>query len=686
MGFQLVKISRRHKKNIIPGILIISTLTLLLLISIPSFAEEDNQNSEMEVEELIELSLEDLTKVKVVSASKKQQVITEAPSTVRVITARQIRERGYQTLEEALSDLPGMQFRNMLGLNSYVFMRGVPSQNNLILVLVDGIQINELNSGGFYGGGQYNLANVERIEVVYGPASALYGTNAISGIINIITRDPKDSSGLRANVLYGSFNTTNDDLSYGYYNEERELGFLVSGVFKTTEKADLAGDKGDDNWTDSLENFEDDYSFDAKITYMDFTSGLIFQNKQVSVGTYRRSVGTKFRDYGTLWNIRFINGYLKHIYDKFDKGSLSSQLYYRNATVLDNSVQQIVDTILIGYQVGYFRPNDLIGLESMLNYNPYERLNLIGGIVVEYENLADGYSNTQSSSPDERPPTPPEPDMENNSLLSVYAQTQYSILETMQLTAGARFDNSSYYDEVLTPRVGVVHNKGSLTAKLLYTEAFRAPKPWDFTWETGNPDLEPEEMRSMEAVLAYNVRDNLRAEATVYKNTVTNLLTKDTGILRWINRGEVKTDGLELSLNYFFHKFTPYINYTYNDSRDENGDDIPEIANHSANIGARYAFTKKFAVNISGNYLGERINPHIIPNTSDDIVDPAFVLNSVLTYSDFHNLEFQLIGKNILDTEYYHTSNRSAPSYLVSRFRQPQRTILVRLGWRFGTG
>jgi len=66
-------------------------------------------------------------------------------------------------------------------------MRGAPSQNNLILVLIDGIQINELNSGGFYGGYQYSLQNVKQIEVVYGPSSALYGTNAISGIINIIT-------------------------------------------------------------------------------------------------------------------------------------------------------------------------------------------------------------------------------------------------------------------------------------------------------------------------------------------------------------------------------------------------------------------------------------------------------------------------------------------------------------------
>jgi len=64
-------------------------------------------------------------------------------------------ENGYFTLEEALSFLPGFQFRNIQGINSYVFQRGIPNQNNLTLVLVDGMQINELNSGGFYAGGQY---------------------------------------------------------------------------------------------------------------------------------------------------------------------------------------------------------------------------------------------------------------------------------------------------------------------------------------------------------------------------------------------------------------------------------------------------------------------------------------------------------------------------------------------------
>ena len=108
------------------------------------------------LDKLLTYDLSDLMNVEVVSASKGPERINECPATVRVITAEEIKERGYQTLEEALSGLPGFQFRDISGYNSYAFLRGLPSQNNLILVLVDGVQINELNSGGFYGGAQYN--------------------------------------------------------------------------------------------------------------------------------------------------------------------------------------------------------------------------------------------------------------------------------------------------------------------------------------------------------------------------------------------------------------------------------------------------------------------------------------------------------------------------------------------------
>jgi outer membrane cobalamin receptor len=176
-----------------------------------------------EIEKLLQLEIEDLKDITIISATKTVTNISEVPATVRIITSETIKENGFLTLEDALSILPGFQFRNIIGFNSYVFQRGIPNQNNLALLLVDGIQVNELNSGGFYSGGQFNMENVHRIEVIYGPASALYGTNAISGIINIITGEPESNRGFNLTGLYGSFNTYYGNFAYGYYNDREAV-------------------------------------------------------------------------------------------------------------------------------------------------------------------------------------------------------------------------------------------------------------------------------------------------------------------------------------------------------------------------------------------------------------------------------------------------------------------------------
>ncbi|MCK4699975.1 MAG: TonB-dependent receptor plug domain-containing protein [Bacteroidales bacterium] len=327
-------------------------LFFIILFAIPYLVLSQEPDT-IEAGDILSMSLDDMLNIEVTSASKIPQKLREVPAIVRVITAGQIKERGYFVLEEALADLPGFNFRNILGFNSYSFIRGAPNQNNLILLLIDGIQVNELNSGGFYGGGQYNLSNVDRIEVVYGPASALYGTNAVSGIINIITKKPGGKGNRHIGGSVGSFATTNLDFAYDYLNKQKNLGFRVSGMYKKSEKADLSGEKGDNNWTENMENFEDDLSFDGYFTFNKLSAGVNYLNKQSSRTTKYRSIDDEYYDRGTLWNIHFINGYAQYIYDKSENWNNQAKLYYRNTTVRDNTISHIIKAdSLPGQQVG----------------------------------------------------------------------------------------------------------------------------------------------------------------------------------------------------------------------------------------------------------------------------------------------------------------------------------------------
>jgi outer membrane receptor for ferrienterochelin and colicins len=677
----LVKLARMNIKAFLKkaNLVVLCQILCVIIVNTKLFSQESDT---LKAEDILNMSFSDLMDVKVISASKVQQQIKDVAATVQVISADQIKERGYFTLEEALSDLPGFQFRNIVGFNSYVFMRGAPSQNNLILLMIDGVQINELNSGGFYGGGQFNLSDIERIEVVYGPASALYGTNAVSGIVNIITKNPDGKNRGRISLLGGNFKTGMADISLKDKNAEKEVGYTVSGMYKTSKKADLSGAEGDNNWTNNMENYENDLSLSAKVKLRHFTAGVVYQEKKASNTTYYKSVGEKYLDRNTLWDIFFLNGFLKYARNVSDHWMLNSMLYYRNATVKPNTIDDIIkatDTTS-GNQVAYYRPNQLVGFENQFNYNPSDRLMIVGGLIGEIEQLSDGFSISISDSQDIVPPEPKTPNQLTNELFSYFAQVHYKIFDQLSLIGGLRHDFSSYYGQVATPRTGLVFNENKFSAKLLYNEAFRAPKPWDYKYGTGNNDLKPEKMRSIELALSYLVLDNLSLGSSVYENKIRNKLIKETTALgdRWINKNELITIGFELNGSYSIKTLLLYANYTLNDSYDQDEVYIPEISMHTANAGCTYSYHSNIKINLRANYVGKRNNPSIIPSTGTNSIDDALLLHGCISYVVLKGFNFQLKVNNMLDQKYYHPSNRFA-----GRYRQPQRTMTLKATYNF---
>lgn len=133
------------------------------------------------------------------AASRKARTVREAPATVYVITEAMIRERGYTFLYDALRDAPGMDITWMGGLYGPILMpRGVDTpENNKLVLMIDGQPDNNLSAGTAQVYMQYSLHDVKRIEIIYGPASALYGANAMVGLVNVVTRAGGDLKGIR---------------------------------------------------------------------------------------------------------------------------------------------------------------------------------------------------------------------------------------------------------------------------------------------------------------------------------------------------------------------------------------------------------------------------------------------------------------------------------------------------------
>jgi len=661
---------------------------LLLLFSLSgiSFVFPQAGQDTIHAEDMLNMSLEELMNVEIFTASKVSQKRKEAPATIRIITAEQIRKRGYFTLEQVFADLPGFQFRNINGFNSYSFMRGLPSQNNLTLMLVDGIQINELNSGGYYGGGQYNLSNVEQIEIVYGPSSALYGTNAVSGIVNIITKKPEEANKGHISGSLGNFRTNSLDFGYETIHPSRDIGFRLSGMYKASGKADLREAKGDYNWTDNMENFENDYSLDAYFHVGQFNIGVTTQIKQASRTTAYKTIDDKYLDHGTTWNIWFLNAYAGYTYDKKKTWSNSSRIYLRNSTVLNSTIGYILkaDSAFAGDQVGYFRPGWLLGAENQFNYHPNDFLYFIAGVNYEHESVAESFSQTHSGDQDINPPTPGTPVKLDNDLFSIYLQGQVWFLRYFQFMAGVRQDFSSYYHDVFIPRAALVANAGHFTGRISYNEAFRAPRPWDYTAGIGNDDLKPELMKAAELYLSYTLWKVLNLEVSLYRNWLSKMLTTEyvdtLGNWRWINQDQVNVTGIEAGVTLKVNKVSFFGYYTYNDPRDQDGNMVPEISRNVVNAGVTWAICKVLNLNVGGYYYGKRLNP---PKPYGGLIysswiDDAFILNGNLSWFTRQGLDLQLIVNNILNTEYYHPSNLKP-----DRYRQPQRAFLVKATWHF---
>lgn len=191
------------------------------------------------------------------SVSKKSESIELAPATVQIITAEDIRNRGYQDLESIFYDLPGFDISRTYGLTySTLYQRGYRSSalTDRTLILVDGVEDNELWTNATYLSKQYPVSNVKRVEVIYGPASTIYGANAFTGVINIVTKSEGDYFGtsraqankptnlaLTANTGWGSYHTKYVDATAAV--KHKNVFFSVTGRVYHSDEMDLSSYK-----------------------------------------------------------------------------------------------------------------------------------------------------------------------------------------------------------------------------------------------------------------------------------------------------------------------------------------------------------------------------------------------------------------------------------------------------------
>ncbi len=203
---------------------------IFLLFALPSVAQEATKD-------LGEASLEELGNIQVYSASKHLQSARDAPSSVTVITADEIQKYGYRTLADILRSVRGFYITTDR-LYSYVGVRGfgrLGDWNSRILLLVDGHRVNNNVDGHGMLGTEFpvDVDLIERVEIIRGPSSSLYGTDAFFAVINVITRKPPQLKGMELSFEPASFGTFQGRASYG--GQYRGMDLLLSGTFYNSQ-------------------------------------------------------------------------------------------------------------------------------------------------------------------------------------------------------------------------------------------------------------------------------------------------------------------------------------------------------------------------------------------------------------------------------------------------------------------
>lgn len=214
---------------------------LCLSLALLAGAVPASANETSEISRLLGLSLEDLINTPVVTASRQTETRSQSPAHIMLITREQIRERRYRNLADLMEDLPGVDF--MRGTKSSAYnnfaVQGYAGSNKM-LVMLDGVRVGHPAGGTFPIAENFALYLARQVEVLYGPAAALYGADAVAGVINIITDKAADAPGASVSLSGGNFGRREASFIASIRNENK-LALSMGGHSQKSDRAPLEG-------------------------------------------------------------------------------------------------------------------------------------------------------------------------------------------------------------------------------------------------------------------------------------------------------------------------------------------------------------------------------------------------------------------------------------------------------------
>jgi outer membrane receptor for ferrienterochelin and colicins len=511
--------------------------------------------AQQQAKDIGEASLEELGGIQVYSASKHMQSASDAPSSVTVITAEEIEKYGWRTLADILESTRGFYVTYDRDYR-FVGVRGfgrLGDSNNRILVLIDGHRINDNVFGEPYLGTEFllDVDLIERVEIIRGPSSSLYGADALFAVINVITRKPAQLKGVELSFAPASFGTYSGRASYG--GQYRGVDLLLSGTFYNSSGQTLFypqfNSPSTNNGITRNTDYENFQHILATISFHGFTLQALFSARDKAVPTAY---------FGALFNDPRTRNYDYHQYlDLSYQHSVGEKWDLTARTSYDQARLQAPVAYSTGLPDGsttlqtYSFRGGWSDSEAKLSATLLQKHKITMGTEItdnvrqdqgDYSALGNVFVADPGSS----------------TAWALYGQDEFAIIHNLTLSAGVRYDHYSNFGGTTNPRLALIyHLFHPTTLKMLYGSAFRAPEPFelapDFAFFDSNLQLKPETIRSFEGVVEQELGQHFSLSGSVFRNRINDLITlalnPGDGNSVYQNSGKAVAVGVEVELD-----------------------------------------------------------------------------------------------------------------------------------------
>lgn len=594
-------------------------------------------------------SAQSLEPITVTSATKSEQSIKDVTSNVDVITAQEIEEKHFTTVIEALNTLAGVSIisNGGIGGSSTLNLRG--TSNNRTLILIDGVKFKDHSSISGTDISTLMITDIERIEVIKGAQSGIWGADAAAGVINIITKSAKDGLHANANIEAGTYNTNKYATQVSYKN--RDFDLKLDALRVTSDSFSTKANYGDD--LDSLEadryenttlNLKGNYYIndDAKIGFniIDIDSLKEYDSSSANDTTMKNDSQSK------IYNVNYEQTYKNHKFLlKADKSDIKRDQIGTTwgVKLTDNSTEN---------------------LELMDNITYNEKDFILLGLGITKDEI--DYTKADGTKSDV-----------SNDTKYVY-MTNNNNFDKLILTQSLRHDDFDNFKSKTTGKFGAKYNvNDDLSFSSNLGTSYSVPlliqniNPWGDT----NFDIEAEKSKSFDIGFDYEnlkvvyFHQNVKNLIDWYDPTPRNYYNNDA-IYKNLD-GTSTFEGVEISYKReLISDLLTSVNYTYLEAKDSQKKDLARRAKDSLKFGVDYYGINKFHFNVNGEYVGDRYNG---ANRTGRETGNYTLWNSVVNYEINKTFSTYLKVDNIFNKYYqtidgYATAERSAYLGLKANF------------------